>query len=202
MVQLHEFSVIAVTSRLLTYCYHRPIGKESGMRSKIVDAIGLKTNPVVLTWADSAPESALRFKPGAWGCVVSLIAGVAAKGKVAAFDRHTYGCWGGGVGLGFGNQYEVFPGGVDCFCRFLSDGNQSDPVGRHIGEQMKQGGGARLADDFLLGERYIKDPQRTRAFLDSMPMRDVGDQIRRLQASRPTRPRARGRQERYLFRRT
>jgi len=147
------------------------------MQSKIASAIGLKTNPVVLTWADSAPESALRFKPGAWGCVVSLIAGVAAKGKVAAFDRHTYGCWGGGVGLGFGNQYEVFPGGVDCFCRFLSDGNQSDPIGKQIGEQMKQGGGARLADDFLLGERYIKDQQKTQSFLDSMPMRDIGDKF-------------------------
>lgn len=147
------------------------------MQSKIAGAIGLKTNPVVLTWADSAPDSALGFKPGAWGCVVSLIAGVATKGKVVAFDRHTYGCWGGGVGLGFGNQYETFPGGMDCFCRFLSDGNQSDPVGKHIGEQMKQGGGARFADDFLQGERYVKDPQRTRQFVESMPMRDIGDKF-------------------------
>jgi uncharacterized protein (DUF169 family) len=147
------------------------------MESKIAAAMHLKTHPVVFTWADQPPEGALRFKPGTWGCVVSLVASVATKGKVAAFNRHTYGCWGGGVGLGFGNQYETFPGGVDGFCRFLSDGNEKDPIGKQIGHAMAQGSGARLADDFLFGERYLKDPKCTTRFLDSMPMRDIGDKF-------------------------
>jgi hypothetical protein len=147
------------------------------MQSKIVAAIDLKTHPVVITWADCAPEGALQFKHGTWGCVVSMLASVATKGKVAAFDRRTYGCWGGGVGLGFGNQYETFPGGVDGFCRFLSDGNEKDPVGKQIGQAMAQGAGARLADDFLLGERYLKNPECTTRFLNSMPMRDIGEKV-------------------------
>jgi hypothetical protein len=37
----------------------------------------------------------------------------AAKGRTAVFDRETFGCTGGGVGLGFGNQYLNFPGGIN-----------------------------------------------------------------------------------------
>jgi len=48
----------------------------------------------------------------------------AVKGKVAVFDRKTYGCWGGGVGLGFGNIYMDFPGGIECFYYFISIGNK------------------------------------------------------------------------------
>jgi uncharacterized protein (DUF169 family) len=147
------------------------------MQSKIAGAIGLKTHPVAIAWADKRPGNALHFKPGTWGCVVSLVASVAAKGKVVAFDRTTYGCWGGGVGLGFGNKYETFPGGIPGFCGFLADGNERDPVGKRIGEQMAAGGGARMADDFLLGERYVKDAETTVRFLDSMPMRDIGNKF-------------------------
>ena len=147
------------------------------IQSKIASAVGLKTHPVAITWADRCPETALRFKPGTWGCVVSLVASVAAKGKVAAFDRCTYGCWGGGVGLGFGNQYQTFPGGIEGFCRFLADGNEKDPTGKRIGEQMAAGAGARFSDDFLLGERYVKDAETTDRFLQSMPMRDLAEKF-------------------------
>ena len=61
--------------------------------------------------------------------------------------------------MGFGNQYQRFPGGVDCFCRFLSSGNEASEAGRAIGEQMKASGWDRMADDFLKGERYIRDPK-------------------------------------------
>lgn len=108
---------------------------------------------------------------------MSLLASVAKKGRTAAFDRHSYDCWGAGVGLGFGNQYEASPGGVDCFARFLSSGNESDPVGNAIGQKMAAGAGARLASDFLKGERYIKDAERTRRFIDSLPMRDLGNKF-------------------------
>ncbi len=45
--------------------------------------------------------------------MVSTLVAVAAKGRVVVFDRQTYGCWGGGVDLGFGECYKKFPGGVD-----------------------------------------------------------------------------------------
>jgi hypothetical protein len=143
------------------------------MQSITSEAIGLKTQPVALIWADEAPAGAARFMPGRWGCVVSLFAAAAARGRTGAFDRATFGCWGGGVGLGFGNQYENFPGGLDCFCRFLSTGNERSEQGRAIGEQVKSSGGGRMTDDFLRGERYIKDPESTRRFVEALPMRDI-----------------------------
>ncbi len=143
------------------------------MHSKLADAIALQTHAVALIWADTAPDDAIRFTPGRWGCVVSLIATVAAKGRVGAFDRETYGCWGGGVGLGFGNCYEAFPGGIEGFCRFLSNGNGSCDEGRRVGEQVAAWGNAHMTDDFLNGERYLKTADVTRRFLAAMPMVDI-----------------------------
>lgn len=143
------------------------------MNSKIAQAIRLKNNPVAIIWSDTAPEGALHFKAGRWGCVVSLFAAVATKGRPAAFDRLTYGCWGGGVGLGFGNCYEVFPGGVPGFCGFLADGNEKTESGRQIGQGLMQAGAKELADDFLYGERYVKTFETTERFVQALPMRDV-----------------------------
>lgn len=143
------------------------------MKSKIAASIGLKTHPVAIVWADDAPQGAAQFKPGSWGCVVSLMAAVAAKGRTGVFDRETYGCWGGGVGLGFGNRYESFPGGLEGFYGFLADGNQRSESGRKIGEGMAQAGAAQLSADFLLGERYVKDAACTKAFVQSIPIRDI-----------------------------
>jgi uncharacterized protein (DUF169 family) len=140
------------------------------MKTRTGEAIGLETQPVALLWSDAAPEEALRFKPGRWGCVVSLFAAAAAKGRAGAFDSQTWGCWGGGVGLGFGNCYQVFPGGVECFCRFLSCGNEVCEQGRAIGQQM---GGNAFADDFLKGERYKQTPEAVARFVDALPVRDI-----------------------------
>jgi uncharacterized protein (DUF169 family) len=143
------------------------------MESKVASSIGLKTHPIAISWADEAPEGATQFKPGRWGCVMSLMATAAAKGRICVADRQTFGCWGGGVGLGFGNQYETFPGGFEGFCRFLADGNEKSEAGRQIGQGLAQAGAAQLADDFLLGERYLKDPECTRRFVQALPLRDI-----------------------------
>ena len=109
------------------------------MESKLASAIGLKTHAVALTWANAAPQGAIQFKPERWGCVVSVFATVAAKGRVGAFDRKTYGCWGGGVGLGFCNCYQSFPGGVEAFCHFLAQGNENSEDAQRVGEQSQDG---------------------------------------------------------------
>ena len=126
------------------------------MKSRIAEAIQLEIQPVALIWTDKEPDNATRFKPQHWGCVVSLFAAAATRGIVGAFDSGTYGCWGGGAGLGFGNQYEGFPGGVECFCRFLSTGNEDSEQGRKVGEQVKGMGFGRLADDFLKMRRRLE----------------------------------------------
>lgn len=143
------------------------------MDSRIVKAIGMETQPVALLWTDEKPADALEFKAGRWGCVVTLFAQAAARGRSSVFTRETYGCWGGGVGLGFGNRYEDFPGGVDCFCRFLSDGNAKSEGGRAMGERLAGFAGRSFADDWLVGERYLKDAETTRRFVESMPMRAI-----------------------------
>jgi uncharacterized protein (DUF169 family) len=143
------------------------------MESKIASLIGLKTHPVAIIWADEAPPEAVQFTPGRWGCVVSLIATVAAKGKIGLVDRQTFGCWGGGVGLGFGNQYEAFPGGLEGFYNFLSDGNEKSEKGRQIGQGMTQAGAAQMADDFLKGERYVQNPECVKKFVGALPIRDI-----------------------------
>jgi hypothetical protein len=83
------------------------------MNSKVANAIALTNHPVALVWADTAPEGAVSLQPGRWGCVMSLFA-AAVKARVGVFDRQPSGCWGGGVGLGFGRCYQTFPGGEDC----------------------------------------------------------------------------------------
>ena len=114
----------------------------------------------------------MSFAEGKWGCVMFLAAN-AARGKTAVAGRNNFGCWGGGVGLGFGNCYQEFPGGEECFLRFLSSGNKDWEKGRAVGEMLKEKAGRDFADQFLEGEGYVKDPELVREYLYSLPLTDV-----------------------------
>jgi len=142
------------------------------MDTKIASAIRLQWDPVALIWADEKPIGAIEFAPGKWGCVLFLLA-AAAKGKAAVASRETFGCIGGGVGLGFGEQYKNFPGGEECFCRFLSSGNAGIEPGQSIGQGMAASGAAAMAEEFLLGERYLKSPELVREFIACLPTMEV-----------------------------
>lgn len=142
------------------------------MESTIAKAIGLKYQPVALLWASEKPEGAMQFSEGKWGCVMWLAVS-AAKGKPAVADQKTFGCVGGGVGLGFGNQYLNFPGGEEGFCNFLSSGNAGRPGGSELAEQIRPFMTKESHDNFLHGERYIKSPELVHKFLDVLPMTDI-----------------------------
>jgi len=101
----------------------------------------------------------------------------AAKGKTAAFSAETYGCWGGGVGLGFGNAYLRFPGGVDCFAHFLSSGNADWEQGRQVGEALKAQAGKEFARDFLEGEGYLKTPEHVHRWLEELPIMEIASRF-------------------------
>jgi len=78
---------------------------------------------------------------------------------------------GGGVGLGFGNQYKVFPGGEGCFYAFVQRqaGTKRDAPSQADGIFRRHG----HADDFLHGERYLKTPQVVEKFVDNLPIVDI-----------------------------
>lgn len=142
------------------------------MKSRLAEALRLRVPPVALLWADDAPEGAVRFKEGRWGCVLWLLA-AAAEGRAGACDRATFGCFGGGVGLGFGDQYRNFPGGLDCFCRFLSTGNEASEVGRQVAEEIKPHMRPEAHEEFLHGERYLETPDLVGRFVQNLPMVDI-----------------------------
>ena len=142
------------------------------MESRVAAAMRLEHQPVALLWSDDKPEGATQFKPGKWGCVMWLFAS-AAEGKVAACDRETFGCFGGGVGMGFGDQYRKFPGGEECFCRFLSTGNEASAQGRLVAANIKPFVQPEMHEEFLEGERYLKTPEATLRFLEQLPITDI-----------------------------
>jgi uncharacterized protein (DUF169 family) len=142
------------------------------MESRIAKAVHLKYHPVALLWSNAAPQRAMQFSEGKWGCVMWLAVS-AAKGRPAAADRKTFGCVGGGVGLGFGNQYKNFPGGEEGFCYFLSVGNIQRPGGSEAAESVKPFMTKESFNHFLNGERYLQSPEKVRTFIDGLPMTDI-----------------------------
>ncbi len=142
------------------------------MKSKVAEALAIRHEPVAVLWTDERLEGASTFRPGKWGCVMWMLAG-ASRGKPAVFDRESYGCWGGGVGLGFGNQYKAFPGGEACFHYFLSIGNRHWDQGRALCEKMEASGAGSFVEDFRDGEGYLKDPHLVERFIQDLPIMDI-----------------------------
>ena len=117
------------------------------MNSQLVDALKLKMQPVAVILTNDKPSDGLHFKEGSMGgCVGAMLVTASRKNRVAFFDRKTFGCPGGGTGLGFGDRYGRFP--IDCL---LSTGD------KEIAAQMGRTGTA-MAE----GERFFKNPELAR----------------------------------------
>jgi len=144
------------------------------MESVIAKAIHLKYQAVALLWSREKPQGAMQFAENKWGCVMWLAVS-AAKGKAAVADIKTFGCIGGGVGLGFGNQYKNFPGGEEGFCHFLSSGNAGRPGGAELAEQIKPYMTKESYENFLHGERYVESPSLVKKFINNLPITDISE---------------------------
>ncbi|MDZ4165874.1 MAG: DUF169 domain-containing protein [Smithellaceae bacterium] len=142
------------------------------MESAIARAINCQHEPVALLWSDEKPAGSVQFRPGRWGCVMWLLA-AALQGRTALCDAETVGCPGGGVGMGFGNQYKIFPGSEDCFCYFLSTGNSNWAKGRQVAEMARPFMSDAVHNAFLTGERYIKTPEQVRKFIQGLPITTI-----------------------------
>lgn len=117
------------------------------MQSQIAERLKLRYSPIAILFTTEKPQGALEFAEGRWGCVAALLSS-AAKGRQAVFSRSTFGCVGGGVGLGFGNMYPQFPGGFE---HFLSTGKEG----------------------FREGEAYKKTPELASTFVAALPITDI-----------------------------
>ncbi len=114
--------------------------------------------PVAVILSDEKPAEGLHFKEGGmFGCVAAMLVSTSKKNRMAYFDRKTFGCPGGGTGLGFGDCYQKFP--ID---DLLSTGN------KEMAAQMGRAGSL-MAE----GERFYKSPDLARKWVNSLPFTDV-----------------------------
>lgn len=127
------------------------------MESRLVHALRLHSSPVAVILTDEKPEGALQFKEGRWGCVASTLVAVTG-GRTAVFDRKTFGCPGGGTGLGFGDQYTECHFAIEAL---LSTGDAE------MAAQIQRS--SRMGE----GERFFKTPEQVRGWLGSVPFTDV-----------------------------
>lgn len=123
------------------------------MQSEIAQRLKLRYSPVAVLFTNEKPQGALEFKEGHWGCVAAMLT-AAAKGRQAVFSRTTFGCEGGGIGLGLTQQYSA---GMEYF---LSTG----------GEGFAPVAGIREPEGFK------KTPELAKAWMDSVPSIKIEEQ--------------------------
>lgn len=143
---------------------------EADMGKTIKEVFKLEFEPVATVFTEEVPHKALAFAEGKRGCIMSLFAS-AAKGKTAAVTAETCGCPGGSFGMGYNEYADVFPGGEDCFCHFLSSGNAGYDKGEAVAAGMRGRAPEAFVAEFIHGERYIRTPELVKDFIEETGFR-------------------------------
>lgn len=135
------------------------------MKSKIAEAIRLKSSPIAVIWTDKEPQEEGFYPKGKLGCIGPILVS-ASKGHTLYLDGDNIGCPGGKSSLGFGAEEHAheFPGGIEYF---LSSGYK---------ELYKTEEGRKLAAEMPVlaeGEGYYKNPEVTKKIIRSLPSKKV-----------------------------
>jgi len=135
--------------------------------TRIEKALGLKYPPLAIFYARELPAGLKLSSPL---CAMVLVA-QAAKGGTAALSKESCRCPGAANGFGLEPfRLDNFPGGPECFLRFLSIGNESWEQGRAVRAKLEEGGAPKiLITEFSEGEGFRKTPALVQAWIDSLP---------------------------------
>jgi uncharacterized protein (DUF169 family) len=137
------------------------------MKTYLEDALKLSFPPLAIYYAQELPEGARLTSPM---CSMLLVA-QAAKGQTAALSKDSCRCHGAASGFGLDAMHpEVFPGGLECFLRFLSIGNDSWEPGRSVSARLKEAGAPKIMlEEFSRGEGFRKTPELVQGWIDGLP---------------------------------
>jgi uncharacterized protein (DUF169 family) len=137
------------------------------MRSKIEQALSLRFPPLAVYYDWEPPAEAEDHHP----LCSMLLLDRAAKGETVAITEGTCGCPGALEGLGLAPaRPENFPGGTECFLRFLSIGNDSWDKGRAVISKMIEEGAPKIMiTEFAEGEGFKKSPELVDQWLEEIP---------------------------------
>jgi hypothetical protein len=100
-----------------------------------------------------------------------LLVARAAKGATVALSKDSCRCHGAASGFGLDRvRPEDFPGGPECFLRFLSIGNGNWEQGQAVMAQLKEAGAPKiLITEFSEGEGFCKTAELVQDWLDGLP---------------------------------
>jgi len=123
------------------------------MQSELARRLKLRYIPVAVLFSNEKPPKAIEFKEGCWGCVAAMLT-AAGKGNCIVFSHTTFGCDGGGIGLGLSDKFS------EGFEYFLSNGNEALPPVKGIPEP----------------EGFKKTPELVKAWIKSLPLMNIAEQ--------------------------
>jgi Uncharacterized protein conserved in archaea len=138
------------------------------MKSSIAEYVALRYPPLAIFFADNPPANGKEAK----GSCAMIPVSQAAKGQTVYFKIGSCTCPGAGWGLALETlDADRFPGGRECYYRFLSVGNEHCEEGRRWHEQLRTHGASNMfLEEFREGEGFLKTPELTKEFTDSIPV--------------------------------
>jgi uncharacterized protein (DUF169 family) len=135
--------------------------------TQLEQALGLRYPPLAIFFSRELPAGVKLSSPM---CAMVLVA-QAAKGETVALTKDSCRCHGAASGFSLDKlRLDHFPGGPECFLRFLSIGNESWEQGRAVRAQLEEGGAPIIfITEFSEGEGFRKNPQLVQDWIDTLP---------------------------------